>query len=72
MASFALFSGLCKFGTGMSAEQFEEQVHTNLPIYVVHIADEDDDVSNVNTRFSQHCTISVAHTNCEFYTAKPR
>eukprot|EP00479_Gromia_sphaerica_P012802 TRINITY_DN688_c0_g1_i1.p1 TRINITY_DN688_c0_g1~~TRINITY_DN688_c0_g1_i1.p1 ORF type:complete len:226 (+),score=28.39 TRINITY_DN688_c0_g1_i1:141-818(+) len=45
IAAFGLFAGLCKFGNGVSAENFEDQVHTNLPTYVVHLNDEDYKVS---------------------------
>lgn len=57
-AAFALFAELARFATPVTSEEyrrgvlgdavnenFHDQVHTNLPIYLSHVNDEDDSVS---------------------------
>jgi hypothetical protein len=45
-AAFKLFGVLCRFGTDdMVRENFVDQTHQNLPIYLVHANDENEEVS---------------------------
>jgi hypothetical protein len=44
-ASFKLFGVLCRFGAGENKDNFFDQTHQNLPIYLIHAADESDEVS---------------------------
>ena len=40
-SAFTLFGGLCRFGSGAGdARDFLDQLHVNLPIFVVHLNDE--------------------------------
>ncbi|EFA77696.1 hypothetical protein PPL_12305 [Heterostelium album PN500] len=39
-ASFTLFGSLWRFGSGMAADPFYEQIHYNLPAIVMHLNDE--------------------------------
>jgi hypothetical protein len=44
-AAFKLFGVLCRFGNGDNKENFLDQTHQNLPIYLIHANDESEDVS---------------------------
>ena len=46
-SAFTLFGRLTKFGVGVSAENFLDQLHTNIPIFLVHLNDEIQDVRKV-------------------------
>ena len=46
-AACTLFGTLTRFGTGAAAENFLDQLHTNVPIYLVHLNDDSEAVRKV-------------------------
>jgi hypothetical protein len=47
-AACTLFGTLTRFGSGAAAENFMDQLHTNVPIYLVHLNDESETVRKVH------------------------
>lgn len=43
-AAFALFGSLTRFAVGVASENFMDQLHTNVPIYLVHLNDDNEAV----------------------------
>lgn len=54
-SAFVLFGRLTRFGSGVGAENFADQLQTNIPIFLVHLNDEVADVRKVGVFFfSRH------------------
>jgi hypothetical protein len=81
-AAFTLFAELCRFGhaetkAGSSAtglgladadlqSNFVDQVHTFLPVFMVHCNDEDKTVSRVSDETARWLPRAVLNTQCMF------
>ena len=57
-AACTLFGCLTKFGRKQSAENFAEQIHTNLPIMLVHLNDDNETVRKVWIFIHTLCVLS--------------